>query len=101
MSAYTQNMVTELTAIGEFNYESAKAYAEANGLKLRSVIAKVKSLGLDYTAKERVTKSGEAIVRKEVLVAQIESVIGVTFPSMVKMTKVDLIALAEAVTPNV
>ncbi len=84
-----------MQAIGEFNYESASAYAELNGLKLRSVIAKVKSLQLPYTAKERVTKTGEVVVRKAELVAVVEAATGLKVPSLVKASKVDLVALSE------
>jgi hypothetical protein len=51
MSSYTEKMVTEMTEQGEFSYESAKAYAFENGLSTRSVISKVKNLGLPYTRK--------------------------------------------------
>ena len=51
MSNYTEKMVTEMTKQGEFSYESAKTYALENGLSTRSVISKVKNLGLPYTCK--------------------------------------------------
>ena len=93
---YTESLVAEMNAIGEFNYASATAFAEANGLKLRSVIAKAKSMGLPYTPKPVVAKNGEPITRKSELVARFEAKFEVTAPSMVKMTKGDLEVLAEA-----
>lgn len=49
MSNYTDSMVAEMTKIGTFNLAKAKAFAEKYpSVNYRSVIAKVKSLGLDY-----------------------------------------------------
>ena len=49
MSNYTDSMVAEMTKIGSFNLAKAKAFAEKYpSVNYRSVIAKVKSLGLDY-----------------------------------------------------
>jgi len=47
-------MVTALEAGTVTDYATASEYANDNGLSVRSVIAKVKSLGLDYTPKTRV-----------------------------------------------
>lgn len=49
MSTYTDSMVKELTASAPFNLAKAKAFAEKHpSVNYRSVIAKVKSLGLTY-----------------------------------------------------
>ena len=49
MSSYTDSMVAALRASAPFNLAKAKAFAEANpSVNYRSVIAKVKSLGLEY-----------------------------------------------------
>ena len=49
MSAYTPAMVAQLTAQAPFSLAKAKAFAEKHpGVTYRSVIAKVKSLGLPY-----------------------------------------------------
>ena len=49
MSAYTNAMVAELTAQAPFSLAKAKAFAEKYPtVNYRSVIAKVKSLGLPY-----------------------------------------------------
>ena len=100
MSVYTEKMVGDLQAVGAFNYEAAVKFADLNGLKVRSVIAKVKSLGLDYTPKERVTKSGEPIVRKEQIINDVENLLGVEKGSLVglqKSTKEALNLLAASV----
>lgn len=60
MSSYTSSMVSELTAIGSFNYASAQAFAEKHNLSARSVISKVKSLGLDYTAKPKAARKAKS-----------------------------------------
>lgn len=103
MSNYTETMVAELHALAEanegvFTYAMAVAYAEANGLKPRSVIAKVKSEKMAYEPKPvRVTKNDEPIVRKAEIVAAIEAAVGVSVPSLAKASKADLERLAEAV----
>lgn len=49
MSAYTSNMVAELTQNAPLNLGKAKAFAEKYpAVSYRSVIAKAKSLGLAY-----------------------------------------------------
>ena len=49
MSAYTSNMVAELTKNAPLNLGKAKAFAEKYPtVTYRSVIAKAKSLGLEY-----------------------------------------------------
>ena len=49
MSNYTESMVAAMRATAPFNLAKAKAFAEANpSVNYRSVIAKVKSLGLEY-----------------------------------------------------
>lgn len=100
MSNYSVEMVSELNAVSVWTYASTKAYAEANGLKHRSVIAKVKSLGLGYEPKPvAVTKQGEPVVRKSELVAFIESAFGVAVPSLAKASKADLERLVAVLAP--
>lgn len=102
-SNYTEAMVAEMLAIGSFNYESAKEFAEANKLKVRSVIAKAKSLGLEYAPKPVVTKTGEPVERKSEIVAEIAAAVGVEaekIASMAKMTKLELNALRSAVVKS-
>ena len=43
------------------------------------------------------TKSGEPVVRKAELVAQIEAHFGIEMPSLVKASKVDLQRMVEAI----
>jgi len=98
MSNYTDEMVKAMVAQERWTYAQAGEFGKANGLTLRSVIAKVKSLGLEYEPKPaRVTKRNEPVVLKEQFVASIQAATGVVVPSLVKMTKADLARLCEAV----
>lgn len=67
--------------------------AEEHGKSVRSIIAKLVREGV-YVAQARTTKTGEPVVRKADLVAQIEASTGVEFPSLVKASKADLVELA-------
>jgi hypothetical protein len=50
---YTPEMIAELQDIGEFNFEDCKAFAVAHlSVTARSVMAKVKALGLVYNVKK-------------------------------------------------
>jgi hypothetical protein len=95
MSNYTEKMVAEMEAKGSFTFDEAVAFAEANGLKVRSVISKVRSLGLPYSPKpSKVTKTGEPVIPKASFVEQIATVVGEEMPSLEKATKADLEKLA-------
>lgn len=98
MSNYSEKMVAELTAQASWTYAQACAFAEANGLKNRSVISKIKSLGLEYETKPKaVTKRGEPVVKKAQFVESIQAALGVAVPSLMKLTKADLETLTRAV----
>ena len=98
MSKYTDAQVEALQAQDVWTYDEAVEFADQEALKVRSVIAKIKSLGLDYECKPvAVTKTGEPVVRKSDLAAEIATRLGVEAPSLVKMTKTDLVALSTAV----
>lgn len=106
-SSYSDEMVSALHKIAEGNdgkisYQMAADFADANGLKLRSVIAKVISEKIEYERKpERVTKRGEPVVRKAEIVSAIEAALEVAVPSLTKVSKTDLQTLAEAVNAEV
>ena len=98
MSNYSPELTNKMVEKGAFTYAEAVAFAKENGLSNRSVIAKIKSLGLEYECKPaRVTKRGEPVVQKAQFVEAIEAATGVTLPTLVKMTKADLETLTEAV----
>ena len=71
--------------------------AEKLGKNARSVIAKLSREGV-YVAQPKVTKTGEPVVRKAELVAQIQELTGGTFPTLVKASKADLQNLIEALS---
>ena len=93
---YTEKMVATMHEVytAEPTRDSVEALAKTFGKSTRSIIAKLSREGI-YVPMERKTKTGEPIVRKAELVAQIEEHFGDTFPSLVKSTKADLQKLVE------
>jgi len=55
---YTANQETELRNGAPWNWDKAQAFASKHGLSARSVVAKVKSLDLEYQRLEPVKKNG-------------------------------------------
>lgn len=96
---YTEAMTDKMVAQYEANptRETVEALAKELGKNTRSVIAKLSREGV-YKAQPRTTKTGEPIVRKAELLAQIESTLGVEFPSLVKATKADLQRLIDTIS---
>lgn len=92
MSKYTEAMINEMKEAGSFNYDSAKAFAEKHNLTLRSVIAKVRALELDYQPKDPKVRSTKAkrTRSKADIVDSITRHLGNELPSLNKMTVVDL-----------
>ena len=88
---YTDEMVAEMTKLYEANptRETVEELASKFGKTVRSIIAKLSREGV-YIAQPRVTKSGEPVVRKAELVAQINAKFDSEFPTLVKASKVDL-----------
>ena len=72
----------------------------AGDITPRSIIAKVRSMGLPYSKVERTTKTGEPVMKKDDLVQEIETALGVTgLDSLSKAEKPALRALLEAIQP--
>lgn len=92
MSVYTDSMVVELTQAGAFDYASASAFAEKHNLSPRSVISKIKSLGLPYERKPVPTKM-EVRIRKADVVRVIESKLGLDAEALSGLGKADMGAL--------
>ena len=88
---YTEDMVAEMTKLYQANptRETVEALASKFGKTVRSIIAKLSREGV-YIAQPRVTNSGEPVVRKAELVAQINAKFDSEFPTLVKASKVDL-----------
>ena len=95
---YTEDMVAEMTKLYEANpnRETVDLLAKKFGKTVRSIIAKLSREGV-YIAQPRVTKSGEPVVRKAELVAQINAKLGEEFPTLVKASKVDLQKLVDTI----
>jgi hypothetical protein len=95
---YTDEMVAEMHSLYEANptRETVDILASKFGKSVRSIIAKLSREGI-YVAQPRVTKTGEPVVRKAELVAQIEDHFSIEIPSLVKASKADLQSLLNAI----
>ena len=94
---YTDEMVAEMHELYTANptRETVDMSAENFGKSVRSVIAKLSREGI-YVTQERTTKTGEPVVRKAELVAQLEDKFGIELPTLVKASKADLQELLNA-----
>ena len=61
---YTPSMLAVIKGYDSFNKETATEIADKIGKSPRSVIAKIKSMGLSYTVQRPVRKDGSPITRK-------------------------------------
>ena len=99
MSSYTDSMVAEMTKIGAFDFASAQAFAQKHSLTARSVVSKVKSLGLAYTPKPKAaSKGGADRVRKSDTVREIAAKLGADYDSLAGLEKSDAKSLAALLT---
>jgi len=71
MSNYTQNMVAKLTAAAPISFTDAEKFASEFNLSKQSIIAKTKSLGLEYIPQVRVAKRVKGLTKAD-LVTSIE-----------------------------
>ena len=93
MSVYTDSMVTELCASAH-TYESATEFAAKHNISVRSVVSKIKSLGLAYEKKE-VVRSGVVRIRKADVVRVIATKLGLEDEALSGLGKADMGALQE------
>lgn len=98
---YTDEMVEAMVAAYEDapTLATVEALVEEFGKPKRSIISKLSSLGV-YKAQKRsgTTKTGEATITKAAIAASIENKLGTSqLPTLVKMSKADLITLATLV----
>lgn len=95
--SYSKELVQEI--VDEYSAnpsrETVDAISTRIGKSTRSVIAKLASEGV-YKTPVRTTKTGDAIVKKEDLAAEIGAWIGREVPTLAKTGKLDLIALHKA-----
>jgi len=71
--------------------------ADGNARKGRSIIAKINRMELPYAKKETKRKDGTAVASKAKLVAEIATAVGLTFDSLDKAGREDLVKLRDAV----
>jgi hypothetical protein len=89
--SYTEELTKQIIAEYEANptRETVDAIAARIGKSARSVIAKLAAAHV-YQTPQRLTKTGEAIVKKEELVADIERWLEIEAPSLAKTGKLEL-----------
>ena len=96
MSNYTEKeteyMVEKYS--GEPCMATVEKLSEELSRSKKSIIGKLSREGV-YVAQPRVTKAGEPVVLKSEFVARIETALGISVPSIVKATKIDLQKLAD------
>tara|TARA_B100000900_G_C20125851_1_gene531944 strand:+ start:200 stop:511 length:312 start_codon:yes stop_codon:yes gene_type:complete len=95
---YTEEMVAQMTEAYSANpsRETVDELAQTFGKTTRSIIAKLSREGV-YIAQPRTTKSGEPVVAKAELVAQLEAHFGIELPTLVKAGKQDLQRLVDTI----
>ena len=94
MSNYTPTMIAEMQSAESFTYDSATAFAQAHSLSVRSVISKVKHLGLDYTPKPKTVSSAGPRVSKADIVDAIALALDADPESLAGLSKSDARALS-------
>lgn len=95
---YTEDQVSEMTAAYKEapRAETVQSLANAYGKTTRSIIAKLSREGV-YVAKQRVTKSGDAVISKAELVKSIEIALDIDAATLVKAGKQDLQVLSDTI----
>lgn len=95
MSAYTDVMVAKLQAGAPWTFAGAEAFAKEANLSTRSVVSKIKSLGLAYTPKPKAARKNPDAIRKADMVATLATQIGADADKLAGLAKADVKALAE------
>jgi hypothetical protein len=92
--SYSEELTKEIVDEYKANpcRETVDTIAARVGKSARSVIAKLASEGVYYTP-ERTTKTGEPIVKKDELVADINLWLEIETPTLAKTSKLELKAL--------
>ena len=93
---YTDEMVEHMVAVYEDTptLATVEALVAEFGKPKRSIISKLSSLGVYKAQPRKVTKTGEPVIRKADIAASIQEALGDQLPTLVKMSKSDLVALA-------
>ena len=95
---YTEEQVSEMTAVYKESprAETVQNLAITYGKTTRSIIAKLSREGV-YVAKQRVTKTGDAVISKAELVKSIEIALDIDAATLVKAGKQDLQILSDTI----
>ena len=94
MSNYTPVILAEMQSQDSFDYDSASAFASAHGLSVRSVISKVKHLGISYTPKAKAVSTAGPRVVKADIVASIAKALDADPDALAGLAKADALALS-------
>ena len=89
---YTDQMVAKVTAAAPLDLAKAKEVGAEIGMSYRSVIAKAKSLGLEYVAKPAPAKKAKAETKAEI-VAELAGVLEMSLDGLEKAPLAVLSAL--------
>lgn len=100
-SKYTQAMVEVMQAHAPLDLQKATALSESPlfqeaGVTPRGIVAKARTLGLEYIKVERKAKDGSVVIRKDALVAEIEALTGAS--GLDTLAKADKAALRNLLT---
>lgn len=96
MSKYTSQMEQQLREKEVWTFADCEAFAaEHSEITTRSVISKIKNMGLEYQPKPAETKSGGIQIRKSGMVRGIAAALNVNYDSLAGLAKADKRALAE------
>jgi len=94
---YSDDMIAAIRAAAPLTFEGAQALEKEIGKSYRSIIAKAKSLGVEYVAKEAPKKRVTGAISKGEIVAAIAGAVGVdSLEGLEKATGASLAKLREA-----
>ncbi len=94
--AYTPEMEQVVTEAAPFDFDGAKEVGAKIGMSARSVIAKAKSLGLDYIPKPAPVAKAKAVTKVELSKA-LRAATGLELVGIEKASRLALVELAQLV----
>jgi hypothetical protein len=92
MSKYTEAHENAIREMAPMNLDKAKQLAETPlfveaGITHKGIVSKCRNLGVEYEAKERVSKTGKPVMRKETIVSDIEAALSLAEGSLASLEK--------------
>lgn len=94
-------IIEQLEAIQPVTWESVQKLAEETGYKAKSLVQICVRNDITYNKKQRVSKTGGVVMKKDMLVMEIASLLGITsddLDGLTKASKTSLVALRKAVS---